>query len=114
LAYTTVTVAISSPQLGSPWVNDLVEFAVGYIVGAIIVSAVVFGLPTAWLATQKGRLPETWLLLGTFLGPVAILTLGFAPMGTAGYFDRCVECREVVRADATTCPHCQTDLDSED
>jgi hypothetical protein len=47
LAHTTVRVALSGSQLGSPSVNDLIQFAVGYVVGAIIVSAVVFGLPAA-------------------------------------------------------------------
>jgi hypothetical protein len=81
-----------------------------WVVGIIVVWAVAFGWPAAWLAGERGRGIWTWFFIGAIYGPVAIFILGFAPMGIAGTFRECPDCLEAVRAGASTCPHCGTEL----
>jgi MFS family permease len=64
----------------------------------------------AWLADELGRSPRRWLLIGLALGPVAVLTVGFAGRAPGFRFRRCVECLEAIPRLATTCPHCGSDL----
>lgn len=76
----------------------------------VIVWVVIFAVPVAWLATERGRPAFPWLVLGAFYGPFALLMVGLAPVSDSGAFGRCPECQEVIRMAATTCPHCGTDL----
>lgn len=80
----------------------------------LFVALLAVWVPTAiacnWLAGEKGHSVTSWTIAGLFLGPLALLTLGFAPRGYSDPFRPCVECLEPVFQDATKCPYCQTDL----
>jgi hypothetical protein len=65
-----------------------------------------FGMPAYWLAYERGRPAGTWFIVGLFLGPIALLMLGFAPARGAGRFDECPFCLEAVRLGAVRCSHC--------
>jgi hypothetical protein len=85
----------------------------GYLVIGLFLWAIPSMLGCSWLAGLKGYSGISWGLTGLVLGPIAILTLGFAPRGFQPPYCACVECAEPVFIDATTCPHCQTDLVAE-
>jgi hypothetical protein len=42
--------------------------------------ALTWGGFSAWLADQKGRDPLSWFGLGLLFGPVALLSVGLAPL----------------------------------
>jgi hypothetical protein len=65
---------------------------------------------TGWLATERGRDPVAWMLLGLLSGPIAMIAVGLAPLKAGGIFKSCVECLLAVPALATRCPYCRTDL----
>jgi hypothetical protein len=65
---------------------------------------------TGWLADERGRGAGPWTVTGLIFGPLALLAVGLAPLGTAGLLKACVECQMGVPALATRCPHCRTDL----
>lgn len=50
----------------------------GLVIG-LVVWACFGALPAAWLAGEKGRSALPWFLIGLLLGPIAIITVGFAP-----------------------------------
>jgi len=48
----------------------------------LLLSILFFGLPSAWLASQRGRSAIIWALVAALLlGPVAILVVGLAQGG---------------------------------
>lgn len=49
------------------------------------------------------------MLIGLLLGPIAVLLVGLAPLGTRGIYRRCARCAEAVRFEAVRCPHCHSD-----
>lgn len=75
---------------------------------AVVTLVLVFSgaLPAAWLAAERGRSAETWVLVGLLLGPMAVVLVGLAPRVAGGDYAECPECREPVRVDARRCPHC--------
>jgi hypothetical protein len=81
----------------------------GWIVLAIVV-LVPFGIATSTLAAERGRPPLGWFIAGFFLGPIALLTIGFSSRVAGGAYKECVECQEAIFRTATTCPYCRNDL----
>ncbi len=45
----------------------------------ILYVPVAFGFFTSWLARERGRQGGLWFVLGFFFGPMALLSVGFAP-----------------------------------
>ena len=75
--------------------NDLLGIS-----SLLIVSAAVFGPLAGWYATRRSRQPLTWLVLGSLLGPIALLLLALAPPG------RCLACDTAVRGWPSRCGTC--------
>lgn len=84
----------------------------------LIVDTVVFGGLTAWLATTKSRSGFVWFVLGSLLGPLALLAVGLAPAslqgelpprssGVADLTKQCPDCGEDVRVEARICRFCR-------
>lgn len=78
--------------------------------GFIVVLWILQGALAGWLANERGRDFFPWLITGVIFGPLAVIAVGLAPVGTTGVFKACVECQMGVPADATRCPYCRTDL----
>ena len=76
----------------------------------IAVWVLFLGGPAAWLAAERGRSAGNGLIAGMFFGPLAVIAIGLAPLGTTGRFRECPECLEGVRKLATKCPQCGADL----
>jgi hypothetical protein len=87
---------------------DFSGFFTSVLVLWVVTTLVVFGLPAAWLAGEKGRNPLAWLLAAVLIGPIAVLTVGLSPRSAGGAFGSCPRCREAVFADADVCPFCRT------
>ena len=76
----------------------------------LIVSGLFFGLITCTIAHQKGRGEVRWFLVG-FLFQVFGLAVLFLPaVARAGITKKCLECAEIVRAEANVCRYCGRDL----
>ena len=78
--------------------------------GLIVVFWVMQAALTGWLADERGREFVPWAVTGLIFGPLALLAVGLAPLGTTGLLKACVECQMGVPADATRCPYCRTNL----
>lgn len=70
-----------------------------------------------WIvANSKARTAGIWLLLGLFLGPLALLAVGLMPSiaradgPTSRTHVKCPDCRELVLKDANICKHCRCKL----
>jgi len=60
--------------------NSLFTFLTGSIgIFILIVYILINTILTGWLASQKGYSVGSWVALSIFFGPIAFLTLGFAP-----------------------------------
>jgi hypothetical protein len=59
------------------------------------------------IGARKGA-PVAGFFLGVFFGPFGIL---FAVL-IRGDYVRCAFCKELIRFDATVCPHCRKDVPS--
>ncbi len=70
----------------------------------LILSAIVFGPLTSWLASRRDRQPAVWFVFGALLGPIATLLVLIAPRG------RCPACDAPVRGWPATCRVCGTSL----
>jgi hypothetical protein len=65
-----------------------------------VISAIVFGPLSAWLAVARDRNAAIWFAYGLLLGPIAPLLIALAPPGrcqvcgerSRGWLDRCVAC----------------------
>ena len=65
-----------------------------------VVSAIVFGPLSAWLAVARDRSASMWFAFGLLLGPIAPLLIAIAPRGRCrvcgargrGWLDTCVAC----------------------
>jgi hypothetical protein len=90
--------------------DALRQIALWWLVFWALLSALFFGIPSAWLADEKGRGFISWLVLGTLLGPVGLLMVGFAPRGASGRYELCPACLEPIPVGASLCPHCRTAL----
>jgi MFS family permease len=80
------------------------------LIVALILYVLVFGFLVSWLADERGRDPVRWFILGTLIGPLALLAVGFSPRLIGMRFKACLECQEAVAVGATKCPFCATDL----
>lgn len=82
------------------------------------------GLAAAFVANAKGRSGFGWLLLGLLFGPIALLASAVAsPDRTSrerretrallqsGKGRPCPACAEVIRAEASRCRYCNSDVD---
>ena len=66
----------------------------------LVISAIVFGPLSAWLAVARDRSALIWFAYGLLLGPIAPLLIAIAPPGrcrvcgerSRGWLDRCVAC----------------------
>lgn len=76
------------------------DIAVALIIAALL------GLIPAVIAKRKGQSFVTWWIFG---GLLFIIALPLAIYQKDRRL-RCPECREIVQADATRCPHCQVDI----
>jgi hypothetical protein len=68
----------------------------------LVVSAAIFGPLAGWYAGRRDRQPAVWLVLGTLLGPIALLLLRLAPPG------RCPACDTPIAGWPGACPVCGT------
>jgi hypothetical protein len=78
----------------------------------------VWGVPAALIAQDRGRPPLAYFIAGLFFGPATLVFL----LTRARTFDaevrrqaeqgrhRCPQCGSFVYRDAFVCPHCQGDL----
>jgi hypothetical protein len=71
-----------------------------------LLGAVVIGLIPAAIARRKGHGFWTWWLFGAMLWIVALPVSLFIKDARP----RCPYCAEIIRPEATVCPHCQRDL----
>ncbi len=72
----------------------------------LLVSALVFGPMSGFLARRAGRSPIVWLLFGATLGPIAVLLVVLAPPQS------CPVCGSDTRGWSHTCLSCGLDLRS--
>lgn len=72
---------------------------------------ILFGIVTGMVMSNRNRSTGAGFLLGLFLGPfgliIALLTK--EEVAPAQRTRECPHCREPMRRDASTCPHCQKD-----
>lgn len=93
----------------NPIALALAGLGLTFLLGWLAVMLLAGGLPAAWLASVRGREPVVWLLVGLVLGPLAVLLVGLAPLGTSGQWGRCLVCQSSVRRGAQRCPYCGAD-----
>jgi hypothetical protein len=74
------------------------------MVAFVIVLWIVTAMFCTYLANEKDRSPLAWFILGVLFGPIALLALGFVPVGSK----QCQTCAETIRRQAKVCPHCGT------
>ena len=67
---------------------------------ALVISALIFGPLSSYLAGRRARSPLVWFGLGVLIGPIAIILLLLAPPG------RCPECAARVHGWTQTCTSC--------
>ena len=74
------------------------------------------GFVSAGIYTSKGRSGAAAFIIGILLGPIGVLLALLTPADKAsqerkqvqsGGMMRCAFCKELMRRDATVCPHCQ-------
>ena len=68
--------------------------------GVLIISAATFGPVAGWYASRRRRSPVTWWVLGSLIGPIALILLRIAPPG------RCPACETRVRGWPASCDVC--------
>jgi hypothetical protein len=68
--------------------------------GILIISAATFGPVAGWYASRRRRQPITWWILGSLIGPVALILLRIAPPG------RCPACETRVQGWPASCDVC--------
>jgi uncharacterized paraquat-inducible protein A len=81
-------------------------------------SAVVWGLPAAVIAEDRGRSAAVYFIFGMLLGPLAIVHALVQPRTfhaelrrqEAQGRHRCAHCSAFVYQDAPSCPYCHEDL----
>jgi hypothetical protein len=67
---------------------------------ALVISALIFGPLSSYLAGRRARSPLVWFGLGVIIGPMAIILLLLAPPG------RCPDCAARVHGWSQTCASC--------
>ncbi|HEX8940907.1 MAG TPA: hypothetical protein VF763_12175 [Candidatus Limnocylindrales bacterium] len=82
-----------------------------YLAVVLILDLVVCGPLSAWIATQKGRSPSAWFVVGAVAGPFALLAVGLAPGAWEAAYGRslaraCPTCGTLVSVVASRCPAC--------
>lgn len=73
---------------------------------ALWMVTMVFGAVASLIAYGKGRNAMGWFLAGTFIGPFALVVALLPPVMREGMFANCPSCKEVIRAEASTCRFC--------
>ena len=91
-------------RTGWGW-RSIIELALPIL---FVISAIVFGPLSAWLAVARDRSAVMWFAFGLWLGPIAPLLLAMAPPG------RCRVCGERSRGWLDTCVACGSQLDGSD
>jgi hypothetical protein len=79
-----------------PW-RTIIDLAIPIL---FVVSAIIFGPLSAWLAVARERSAAIWFAYGLLLGPIAPVLIALAPPGRCrvcgepgrGWLDRCVAC----------------------
>lgn len=79
---------------------------------------VVMAIVVAIIANSKGRSAGLWFIYAFLIWPVALVHILVQPRGDQAERDRarksgrrpCPFCAEMIRPEATVCPHCQKDL----
>jgi len=69
-----------------------------------IIGWFLFGIVSAFVASQRGGSGCLWLIVGILLGPFGLI-LAFIIPGV-----RCPACKKTVHPEATKCPYCRSDL----
>ena len=53
---------------------------IGWLLIALAIYLISGPLPAGWLAQERGRSYVKWFVIGFCIGPLAILTVGLAPI----------------------------------
>jgi hypothetical protein len=76
-----------------------------------ILAAIMFGVVAGLVAHTKGRSVFGWGTAGLNIGPFALIVAALPKKKKDGYYDVCPACHEVIKAEASLCRHCGTQLE---
>ena len=88
-------------RTAGPW-RLIIDLAIPIL---FVISAIVFGPLSAWLAVARERSAAIWFAYGLLLGPIAPAIIALAPPG------RCRVCGEPTRGWLNSCLACGSPLD---
>lgn len=90
----------------------------------LVILWILCGVAAAFVASAKGRSGFGWFLLGLLFGPIALLAAAVTSPDRASRERRetlallqsgkgrpCPACAEVIRAEASRCRYCNSDVD---
>jgi hypothetical protein len=86
----------------------------GELLTILMISGVIFGVICAAIWSNKGGSGVSGFLIGLLLGLIGLIVVAVATPGggvkaKAAASRECPHCKELMRRDASVCPHCQRD-----